>query len=67
MTDLAMPGLDGLAAVRQITKERPVPVIVVSAYHDDELIRRALQEQVLAYLVKPIKSVDLPPAIAATE
>ncbi len=64
ITDLAMPGLDGLAAVRQITKERPVPVIVVSAYHDDELIRRALQEQVLAYLVKPIKSVDLPPAIA---
>jgi response regulator NasT len=64
ITDLAMPGLDGLSAVRQITKERPVPVIVVSAYHDSELIRRALQEQVLAYLVKPIKAVDLPPAIA---
>jgi response regulator NasT len=64
ITDLAMPRLDGLSAVRQITKERPIPVIVVSAYHDDELIRRALQEQVLAYLVKPIKAVDLPPAIA---
>jgi len=64
ITDLAMPGLDGLAAARQIGKDRPLPVIVVSAYHDDEMIRRALQEQVLAYLVKPIKAADLPPAIA---
>lgn len=64
ITDLAMPELDGLAAVREICRERPVPVIIVSAHHDAEQIQRALHEQVLAYLVKPIKAVDLPPAIA---
>lgn len=64
ITDLAMPELDGLAAVREICRERPVPVIIVSAHHDSEQVQRALHEQVLAYLVKPIKAVDLPPAIA---
>lgn len=64
ITDVAMPGMDGIEAVREISREQPMPVIVVSAHHDDELVLRALSEQVLAYLVKPIKTADLQPAIA---
>lgn len=64
ITDIAMPELDGLAAVREICRERPLPVILVSGHHDDELIQRALREQVLAYLVKPITRDQLQPAIA---
>ena len=63
ITDIAMPELDGLEAVRQICREQPLPVILVSAHHDDELIQRALQEQVLAYLIKPITRDQLQPAI----
>ena len=39
-------------------------MILVSAYHDPELIRRAEADHILAYLVKPIKQADLEPAIA---
>ena len=42
----------------------PVPVILVSAYHDPELFHRAEADHILAYLVKPIKQADLEPAIA---
>lgn len=64
ITDVVMPNMDGVEALREIGRERPVPGIVVSAHHDDELVLRALHEQVLAYLVKPITMEDLQPAIA---
>lgn len=63
ITDIRMPEVDGLAAVRQITQHRPVAAIVVSAYHDDDYIERAKQDCILAYLVKPVRAVDLEPAI----
>lgn len=64
ITDIKMPDLDGIEAAKQLRQESPVPVILVSAYHDPELIERALANQVLAYLVKPIGKDDLEPAIA---
>lgn len=64
ITDINMPGLDGIEACGQICKERAVPVILVSAYHDPALIARAEADHVLAYLVKPIGLADLQPAIA---
>ena len=64
ITDIKMPGQDGIAAAAEIFRERPTPVILVSAYHDPELIERAGAECVFGYLVKPIKEADLPPAIA---
>jgi response regulator NasT len=64
ITDIKMPGLDGIEACGQICKERAVPVILVSAYHDPALIARAEADHVLAYLVKPIGLADLQPAIA---
>jgi response regulator NasT len=64
ITDIKMPDLDGLDAAAAITQERPVPVILVSAYHDAELVRRAEADHVMGYLVKPIKQNDLAPTIA---
>jgi response regulator NasT len=66
ITDIKMPDMDGIEASMEICRERPVPVILVSAYHDPELIERAEGDHVLAlaYLVKPIGKVDLQPAIA---
>jgi response regulator NasT len=64
ITDIKMPELDGIEASRQICQERPVPVILVSAYHDPSLIERAAGDHVLAYLVKPIGIADLQPAIS---
>jgi len=64
ITDIKMPQLDGIEACTQICQERPIPVILVSAYHDPTLIERAEADHVLAYLVKPIGLADLQPAIS---
>ena len=64
ITDIKMPELHGIEASSQICRERAVPVILVSAYHDPALIARAEADHVLAYLVKPIGLADLQPAIA---
>jgi two-component system, response regulator PdtaR len=63
ITDIKMPGMDGIDAAMKIYEERPVPVILVSAYSDAKLIERAEADHIMAYLVKPIKQTDLEPAI----
>jgi len=64
ITDIKMPGLDGIDAVVQSFREAPAPVILVSGYQTPDLIERAGADCVFAYLVKPIKEGDLGPAIA---
>jgi two-component system, response regulator PdtaR len=64
ITDIKMPEVDGIDAAIQIYRERPVPVILVSAHHDAALIERAETDHIMGYLVKPIKQSDLIPTIA---
>jgi response regulator NasT len=59
-----MPDMDGIEAATIISREQAVPIILVSAYHDPELVQRAESDHVFAYLVKPIGVADLPPAIS---
>ena len=63
ITDIKMPDMDGIDAAKQIYRNAPVPVILVSAYHDAAFIERAEADHIMAYLVKPIKQADLEPAI----
>jgi response regulator NasT len=63
MTDIKMPDMDGIDAAISIYQQSPVPVILISAYHDPELIKRAEGDHIMAYLIKPIKQADLEPAI----
>jgi response regulator NasT len=64
ITDIKMPDMDGIDASTRIYRDGPLPIILVSAYHDPELIQRAEADHILAFLVKPIKQADLEPAIA---
>jgi two-component system, response regulator PdtaR len=64
ITDIKMPGLDGIDAAALICQERPVPVILVSAFHDASLVERAETDHIMCYLVKPIKQSDFVPTIA---
>lgn len=66
VTDIRMPEMDGIAAASAIYEHRPIPVILVSAFHDPDLIARAEQNHVLAYLIKPIKRENLQTAISIT-
>ena len=64
ITDIKMADMDGIDAAHEICKNRAVPVILVTAYQDPELIERAMADHVFAYLIKPIKQADLGPAIS---
>jgi response regulator NasT len=64
VTDVRMPDMDGLEAAREINRERPTPVIVVSGYHDAELLSRAAEQPVMSYLIKPVSESHVEAAIA---
>jgi two-component system, response regulator PdtaR len=61
--DVKMPQLDGIEAARRILEERPLPIVIVSAYGQEELVSRAVEAGVFGYLVKPFREQDLLPAI----
>ena len=62
--DVKMPRLDGIEAARRILAERPIPIVMVTAYGQQELVSRAVEAGVFGYLVKPFRETDLLPAIA---
>jgi len=64
VTDVKMPGQTGLEAAVEICRDRPVPIVVVSAYHVEEALERAAQSSILTFLVKPIRESNLTQAIA---
>jgi response regulator NasT len=61
--DIKMPDMDGIEAARVLTEERIAPVLLLSAYSQQELVQRARQAGVAGYLVKPFRESDLAPAI----
>ena len=50
--DIEMPGLDGLAAARQIAKDPGTPVIILTAHGHPNLVEQAVEDGVVTYLLK---------------
>ncbi len=61
--DIKMPDMDGIEAARILTEERIAPVVLLSAYSQRDLVQRAREAGVVAYLVKPYREEELTPAI----
>jgi two-component system, response regulator PdtaR len=61
--DIHLPGLDGLTALKQINEQHPVAAVAITADRDLALVRRASEEQVLGFLVKPFEHHQLGPAL----
>ena len=61
--DIKMPDMDGITAARILTEEKIAPVLLLSAYSQQELVQQARQAGVSGYLVKPFRENDLTPAI----
>ncbi len=61
--DVKMPVLDGISAAEQIGRERIAPVVMLTAFSQKELVERARDAGVMAYIVKPFTVSDLAPAI----
>lgn len=67
LLDVRMPHLSGLEAAEQIHLDRPVPIIIVTAYSDTETVGQAASVPVFHYLVKPVTAPQLSAAIAIAE
>jgi AmiR/NasT family two-component response regulator len=63
--DVKMPELDGIEAARRILDQRSIPIVMLTAYSQEELVSRAVEAGVFGYLVKPFRDEDLIPALAA--
>lgn len=63
ITDIKMPDMDGIEAAAEVNREREVPVVLVSAHTESDLLARSGAEYIMSYLVKPIKPADLQAAI----
>lgn len=61
--DIKMPIMDGLDAAKVISDEKIAPVVLLTAYSQKDLVERAKEAGVYAYLVKPFQESDLLPAI----
>jgi len=63
ITDIFMPEQDGIEAVREICRDTPVPIVLVTGQNAPEHITEVLRETVLAYLAKPFQRDELASAI----
>jgi len=61
--DIHLPHLDGLEALKQIYQTRIVAAVAITADRDQALVQRAMEEHVLAFLVKPVEAHQLAPAL----
>ncbi|MBC7232104.1 MAG: response regulator [Chloroflexi bacterium] len=64
--DIKMPGMDGIEAAKVLTEEKIAPVLLLTAYSQQDLIERAREAGVVGYLVKPFRESNLAPAIEVT-
>jgi two-component system, response regulator PdtaR len=63
--DVKMPRLDGIEAARRMLEQRQLPIVMLTAFSEADLVSRAIGAGVFGYLVKPFRESDLLPAIEA--
>ena len=61
--DIKMPKLDGIRAAELLNQDRNVPVLLLSAFDDRNLVEKAVDSGIVGYLVKPFREADLLPSI----
>lgn len=61
--DVKMPEMDGIDAAKVITDEKLAPVLLLTAYSQQDLVQRAMEAGVFAYVVKPFTEADLLPSM----
>jgi FixJ family two-component response regulator len=60
ITDVRMPGMDGIELQRRIRLEHPaLPVILISAHHNAEILQTAIDEGAVDVLYKPFDATEL--------
>ena len=63
LMDIKMPDMDGIQAAQIVMEERIAPVVLLTAFSQNDLVERAKEAGVVGYLVKPVQEANLAPAI----
>ncbi|MBI5523743.1 MAG: response regulator [Desulfarculus sp.] len=63
LMDIGLPGMDGIEAARVMSLERPLPVVLITAHADRRFLERARRANVHSYLLKPVETAVLGPAM----
>ena len=64
--DIRMPDMDGITAAETLTQEKIAPVLLLTAFGDQQLVERAKEAGVVNYIVKPLRESQVAPAIEVT-
>jgi len=64
LLDIRMPKMDGMEVARALIGERPIAIVIVTAYADDALIEEAAEVGVFSYVVKPVTRPRLAAAVS---
>jgi AmiR/NasT family two-component response regulator len=62
--DIKMPYTDGLQAAKTLARTQPLPILLLTAFSERDLIEKATELPIQGYLIKPIKQEELTAAIA---
>jgi response regulator NasT len=62
--DIKMPYTDGLQAAKSIDRDRPIPILILTAFSDADLIDKATDLPIQGYLIKPVQPAELSAAIS---
>lgn len=65
--DIEMPFTDGLQAAQTLSRSQPIPILILTAFSQRDLIEKATDLSIQGYLVKPVKPEDLTAAIAIAQ
>ncbi len=63
LMDIEMPKLNGLKASEVIGRQLDIPVLLITAYSQKEIIEKSRQDNILGYLIKPVSEASLIPAM----
>ncbi|MBN1781343.1 response regulator [bacterium] len=61
--DIKMPGIDGIEAAKRIQEFSEIPVVLLTAYESEELVRQASEAGVSSYLMKPPTTAEIHRAV----
>lgn len=64
LLDIRMPGMDGIEAAEVLWNKHSLPTVIITAYSDDQYLRKAQQTGVFGYLLKPASAENLRVAIS---
>ncbi len=65
--DIEMPYTDGLQAAQTLSRSQPMPILLLTAFSQQDLIEKAADLPIQGYLVKPIRPEQLSAAIAVAQ